>query len=244
LLKNINRNLNVLQFISNSDFSVNLEKLLSLIDKTSENSIVVAPEVCLTGFAYDRFDEAAKFSSVATKRILNHLGKRIVILTMIEKIEGKFYNVAKVFYNGAVLYEQKKVHLFVIGDERKYFSAGDESDITLFEIEGIKIGVLICFELRFKYLWSRLEGADLITVPAMWGKPRAEQFAALSKALAIMNQCYVAAADSANDDMASKSAVIDPFGEVLLDDSLELIEGSFLSEQIEKMRRYVNVGLS
>lgn len=243
MLKNIKRDLNVLQFRTETNFHLNLEKLISSIKASSNDAIVVAPEVCLTGFSYERFEEAAEFSITSVKAILDVLDKRVVILTMIEKIGNSFFNVAKVFSDGKIIYEQKKVHLFVIGDERKYFTKGDESEISIFEVDGIKVGILICFELRFKTLWQKLEGCDLICIPAMWGKPRAMQFAVLSNALAVMNQCFVAAADSSNDDMASKSSIVNPFGEVTMDDDLECIKSEFLGQSIKKMRRYVNVGL-
>jgi len=242
-LENIKRELNVLQFKTEEDFSTNLEKLILLINSTNHNAIVVAPEVCLTGFAYSNFDNAAEFSKEASKAIIETLENRILILTMIEKINGNFYNIAKVFHNGKIIQEKRKSKLFVIGDERKFFTSGDENDINIFEVDGIKIGILICFELRFKELWKQLEGADLICVPAMWGKPRAKQFAILTNALAVMNQCYVAASDSANEDMAKNSSIIDSFGDVVLNNNLEKISGEFSYERIKKMRRYVNVGL-
>jgi len=244
LLKNIKRELNVLQFKTESDFYINLDKFISLIEATQEDAIVVAPEVCLTGFAYERFDEAAEFSAIAMKKIFEVLNNRVIILTMIEKIDGSFFNIAKVFSAGKIIHEQKKARLFVIGDERKYFTQGDESEISIFEVDGIKVGILICFELRFKNLWQRLEGCDLICIPAMWGKPRATQFAVLSNALAVMNQCFVAASDSSNDDMARKSSIVNPFGEVTINDELESISAEFSTETVKKMRRYVNVGLS
>jgi len=244
LLKNIKRELNVLQFKTESDFYFNLEKFISLIEATVDDAIVVAPEVCLTGFAYERFEEAAEFSTIAMEKIFEVLNSRVIILTIIEKIDASFFNIAKVFRGGKIIHEQKKAHLFVIGDERKYFTQGDESEISIFEVDGIKIGILICFELRFKNLWQKLEGSDLICIPAMWGKPRATQFAVLANALAIMNQCFVAASDSANDDMARKSSIVNPFGEVIINDDFETISAEFSSESIKKMRRYVNVELS
>jgi len=243
LLKNIKRELNVLQFKTESDFYFNLYKFISLIEATQEDAIVIAPEVCLTGFAYERFEEAAEFTAIAMKKIFEVLNNRVIILTMIEKIDGHFFNTAKVFNSGNIIYEQKKARLFVIGDERRYFTQGDESEISIFEVDGIKVGILICFELRFKNLWQKLEGSDLICIPAMWGKPRATQFAVLSNALAVVNQCFVAASDSANDDMARKSSIVNPFGEVIINDDLESISADFSSDSIKKMRRYINVGL-
>jgi predicted amidohydrolase len=77
----------------------------------------------------------------------------------------------------------------------------------------------------------------------MWGKNRKEHFETLTKALAITNQCYVIASDSANEDMAKGSGIITPFGEEFRDDKSELITQKFDKTLITKMRRYLNIGI-
>lgn len=76
------------------------------------------------------------------------------------------------------------------------------------------------------------------------GKIRKEHFETLTKALAIINQCYVIASDSANDDMAKGSGIITPFGEELRDDNSESITKKFDRTLITKMRRYLNIGIN
>ncbi|WP_281951825.1 carbon-nitrogen hydrolase family protein [Nitrosophilus kaiyonis] len=237
------KNLCSLQFKTSENFEKNLLVLKNLIKSTPKNSIIVAPEVCLTGFAYDRFDEAANFSKQAIKEILPLTDNKIVTFTTIEKKEDGFYNIAKVIYKKEIVYEQPKVKLFKFGGETEYFEAGSLDDIKIFEIDGIKFGLLICFELRFLEIWQRLKGADIILVPAMWGKLRKKHFEQFTEALAVMNQCFVIASDSANDDMAKSSAIISPFGEVFRDDRLvKLCKNCDLNE-IRKMRRYMDIGL-
>jgi len=58
-----------------------------------------------------------------------------------------------------------------------------------------------------------------------------------------MNQCFVIAANSANDDMAKSSAIITPFGEVFRDDRKVLICKTCDLNEIKKMRRYMDIGL-
>jgi predicted amidohydrolase len=136
-----------------------------------------------------------------------------------------------------------KVKLFTIGDETKEFKSGDIEEISIFEVGGVRFGAFICFELRFIDIWDRLRGVDIIMIPAMWGKPRKQHFEALTNSLAIINQCYVVASDSANDDMASSSSITSPFGDSNIDDSLEIIQMDFDNKEIKKMRRYLDVGL-
>ncbi len=161
----------------------------------------------------------------------------------VSKINEKFYNVAKVLYRGKVVYEQPKVKLFKFGGETDYFSSGRMDDIEIFEIDGLKIGLLICFELRFLEIWQKLKGADIILVPAMWGKLRKRHFEQFTETLALMNQCFLVASDSANDDMAKSSAIIDPFGVPYRDDRKALLCKECDLGDIKKMRRYMDIGL-
>ncbi|SMC08708.1 carbon-nitrogen hydrolase family protein [Nitratiruptor tergarcus] len=223
------------------DFEKNLKTLKKLIQKSGD--IVVAPEVVLTGFAYDRFEEAASFGQRALEELLPLSQERIVCYTQIEKRDGKFYNIAKVLYKEEVVYEQPKVKLFKFGGETDYFSAGNIEQINLFEIEGRKFGLLICFELRFIEIWQRLKGADIILVPAMWGSLRKRHFEQFTETLALMHQCFVIASNSANEDMAKSSAIINPFGVAFRDDRKRLLNKEVDLNDIKKMRRYMDIGL-
>lgn len=231
------------QFESTNNFKENLHRLKKLLLNTPEESISVAPEVCFTNFAYDRFEEAAKFSKDVLNEILPLTKNRLFAFTIIEKIGKKFYNVAKVFYNQKIIYSQPKVKLFKFGGETKYFEPGNLKDIKLFEIDGLKIGLLICFELRFIEVWQKLRGADIILIPAMWGKLRKSHFEKLTDALALMNQCFVIASDSSNKDMAKSSAIVDPFGNAYRDDRKKLLLKECNLNKIKKMRKYMDIGL-
>ncbi len=43
--------------------------------------------------------------------------------------------------------------------------------------------------------------------------------------------------------MAKSSAVISPFGDVVIDDDKNCISARFFTKEIDKMRRYLDVGL-
>lgn len=233
-----------LQFETTNDFHGNLAKLKALILKTPENSVAVAPEVCLSGFCYDRLDEASAFSRLATEELLLLSQNRTFALTMIEEQKGGIYNVAKVFSKGRIIHERAKVKLFKFGGEDRYFRAGNEDEVAIFEADGLKFALIVCFELRFIELWRRIQGADIILVPSMWGVARKSHFESLSSSLALLHQAFVIAANSANFDMAKGSAIVDPFGEAFRDDSRELLFVQADLSKIRKMRRYMDVGLN
>lgn len=236
------RRLCTLCFETQESYETNLETLLHTIQQCEPESIILASEVCLTGFDYKNFDTAATFSAKALETLCSQCSSCTLILTVIEKEDDAYYNCAKVIDHGKIVHEQRKSLLFGLGEEDRYFTAGNENDIAWFDLEGIRIGILICFELRFKRLWQQLEGADIIVVPARWGKIRAQNFQSLTNALAIMNQCYVMASDASNEDATGLSGIITPFGEEHRN-STHLLCHPFERQSITKMRRYLDIGI-
>ena len=232
-----------LQLKTSKKFDKNLSVLIKQIELAQKDSFILAPELFLTGYSYDRLDEAVTITKKAIK-ILKFLSyEKIIALSMTTKKNENYFNTLHIFYNGKIVHTQSKAKLFVLNDERKYFIAGEEKDIKIININGLKIATLICFELRYIELWQKLQGADIILVPAMWGKLRKENFETLTQALAVANQCYVVASNSANKDMAKSSAIISPFGKMLKNDNKKVISNQYDEKEIKKMRRYLNIGI-
>jgi predicted amidohydrolase len=225
------------------DYNTNLETLISLADGCEEGSIVVAPEVCLTSYDYDNFDAVLEFAGVANKALKEASKNKTIILTMIEKKDSEVFNFAKIFHKGEIVFERSKAKLFKFGDEHKHMSEGSDDNVKIIELDGVKIGILICFELRFKDYWQRLEGCDVIAIPAWWGVLRRENFKTLTQALAVMNQCYVVASDSLNEECTKMSGIITPMGEVQRNGNKPCLSVPYSKKEIDKMRRYMDVGI-
>ncbi|OQX73799.1 MAG: hypothetical protein B6D59_04700 [Campylobacteraceae bacterium 4484_4] len=225
------------------DFSGNLQRLLEHLERQNEGSIIVAPELVLSNFSFDRLNRAADFTEEAMPKLLKATRKKTLCFTAITRAEGGFYNEALLLHDGRIFHRQPKVKLFRFGDEHRYYLPGDEEKIKIVEIEGLRFAILICFEIRFCQFWERIKGADIIMIPALWGELRKSQFEAITRALAIMNQAFVIAANSANDDMAKSSGIITPFGEERRDDTAERIGLEADLREIRKMRRYMDIGL-
>ena len=228
-----------LQLPSHKRYQENLDTLLSHLKAHQDKDIIIAPEVFLTSFDYEHMATAAKFSANALKTLKKEVGDQIVVCTLILEEGERFFNQAVVIHKHKIVHRQEKVKLFKLGDEDLYFSAGRKKKIKPFEIEGVKYAILLCFELRFKELWAQIEGADVVIIPSRWGKPRKTHLEVLSRALAVMNQCYVIVSNSSDEDMASSSSIISPTGDVIMNDKLEAIEGSIDFREIKKMRRYI-----
>jgi len=225
------------------DYNTNLQTLLKLVDECKDKSLIVAPEVCLTSYDYDNFDEVLEFANIANEALEKASKDKIIIMTMIEKRDDKVYNFAKIFHNGEVVYERAKARLFRFGDEHKYMDEGSDEDLKIVEVDGIKIGVLICFELRFKDFWQKLEGCDVIAVPSWWGVLRTEHFKTITKALALINQCYVVASDSLNEECTKMSGIITPMGEAQRNENKPCLEMPYSKKEIKTMRKYMDVGI-
>ncbi|MBD3841813.1 MAG: carbon-nitrogen hydrolase family protein [Campylobacterales bacterium] len=236
-------NVAVLQLKTSDNFQINLLNLILKIKSFDQPTFILAPELTLTGYAYNRLDDATDLTNEAIKKLKPLSHNHTIALTMTTKHNDQFYNTLHIFHKGQIIHTQSKHQLFVLNDERVYFSPGKLDDIKIIDIDGVKVASLICFELRFVDLWKRIQGADIVLVPAMWGVKRKQNFETLTKGLAVLNQCFVLASDSANDDMAKSSGIIEPFGEEYRDDNLEILEKTLDLKQIKTMRRYMQVGI-
>ncbi len=229
-----------LQTKTKPTYRENLDELIAYI-KNSPAHLIVAPELMLTNFDYENFEEAAKFYDVAIEELLSVAPEKIVVLTMTKREEKHFVNQALVLHKKQIVHQQNKYKLFKLGNEEQYFHAGEKEDVVKFEIDAVNYALLICFELRFKELWKQVEGADIVIIPARWGKPRKKHLEVLSQALAIMNQTFVVVSNSADDDMASSSAIISPWGEVVMNDELEAIEKMIDLKELKRVRRMITM---
>ncbi len=235
--------LTALQTKTTQDFKLNYKKIKELINSCEEGSFILAPELCLTGFCYDRMDEASDFTEKIKKKIQKLSENKTIAITFIEKEDLDYYNTLYIFHKKKIVHIQSKHKLFPLGDEPANFSSGKLDNMEIIHIEGLKVAALICFEIRFPQYWTKVKGADLIINPSMWGEKRKLHFETMTKALAIANQCYVLTANSANKGMAKGSGIIDPWGEETRDDKKEIISLDLNISKIKEVRNYIDIGL-
>ncbi|WP_162165404.1 carbon-nitrogen hydrolase family protein [Campylobacter fetus] len=179
-------------------------EFLNLVKDIKPGELVLASELCVSG--YENLGDEFENELIANlKNVL--LAGAFLGFTHFRGGFNEF-----VLLNGdKEIHKQKKAILFTPNLEQDKFKAGKVEDINLFEICGVKIGVLICFELRFTELWEKLKGADIILVPSLWGKERKRHFEVLCEALALQNRCYVIAC---SDRDLKFGAVFKPNGEI------------------------------
>lgn len=141
---------------------------------------------------------------------------------------GLVYNTSFVFNpDGSMIARHRKVHLFDVDldtglsfKESDLIAPGDE--ITLFDTPFGKVGVLICYDIRFpEFLTAMvLEGATMVVVPAAFNTTTGPaHWEILFRARAVDNQVYiVGAAPAYNPDIKyncyGHSILVDPWGRI------------------------------
>ena len=83
-------NLISLQMKTCENFETNLENLKNLILSCKNESLILAPELALVGFTYDKMEEASIFSIKAIDDIKELSENKIIAITTIIKEDDKF----------------------------------------------------------------------------------------------------------------------------------------------------------
>jgi predicted amidohydrolase len=180
---------------------------------------IVFPELFDIGFDKEDYPKAGPGVPGPTSVFLERVAKKYasyVVGTGLEKANATFYNTLAVASpSGKTFVTYRKIHPFQT--ERAVFKGGDRT--VLFDAEGIKVGVEICYDIRFPELTRRiaLEGAQLVLVPGAFPDPRSAHWDTLLAARAIENQLYVAAANRVGRGFDGKtyfghSQTVDPWG--------------------------------
>ncbi|MFJ7934190.1 carbon-nitrogen family hydrolase [Sporosarcina sp. NPDC096371] len=208
--------------------SENRGKVKEWVEKTMESispDILVLPEMWTTGYNLAVLEEVAEENGQDTVPFLAELAKRfnvnIIGGSVANKKNDRIYNSSFVVNRlGELIYEYDKIHLVPMLDEHLYLEGGKKK-VRVFELDGVKMGVIICYDLRFPELSRELalQGAEVLHVVAEWPTARKEHWHALQKARAIENQMFVVSCNSVgeynNVEYAGMSMIIDPWGSEL-----------------------------
>ncbi|HIU37393.1 MAG TPA: carbon-nitrogen hydrolase family protein [Candidatus Aphodousia faecigallinarum] len=147
--------------------------------------------------------------------------------------------------NGEVAARYDKIHLFQFerGQERYHedqiTQAGKEvRSVNIETWEGVwKVGLSVCFDLRFPELFRKLDTPDIITLPAAFTTFTGRtHWDTLVRARAIENQCYVLACAQGGEHESGRQTwghtmLIDPWGTTVAE--LSQGEGVLLAEVYE-----------
>jgi Predicted amidohydrolase len=175
------------------------EKKLQSLRGTTE--IAVLPEMFSTGFSMQS-SELAEPNSGITVTVLKQWASQFQMAicgSYIATDNGCFYNRAFFLTPEGEEFFYDKRHLFRMGREAEYFSAGNKR--TVISYLGWNICLLICYDLRFP-VWSRNinNEYDLLIYVANWPASRRLAWDTLLRARALENQCYVCGVNRVGTD--------------------------------------------
>lgn len=184
------------------DVAGNLKRLHHVAHEAGDADLLVLPEMFLTGYnigaeAVGALAEAQDGPAAQTIAELARNAGLAILYGYPERAEyGQIYNsVQLIDATGQRRCNYRKTHLFGDLDHSMFSAGGDEFPIV--ELNGWKLGLLICYDLEFPENTRRLAlaGAELILVPTANMVPFDFVADVTVRARAFENQCYVAYAN-------------------------------------------------
>ncbi len=185
------------------NLAANVESVRHRLQIAAENgaSLIVFPECALSGYCFDSREEASQASIVLDpqnpylKPIIDDCSRLNVhaIIGLLERDGDRVFNSAVTLGPLGILGNYRKLHLPFLGVDR-FVDPGD-LPLEVFEVQGIRVGVHICYDGGFPELARSfaLKGADLVVLPTCW-PPAADIFANhVLIARALENQIYMLA---------------------------------------------------
>lgn len=235
----VTANIGLVQLCASDDPAYNLERTTTLIRKAADQGagVVMTPE--MTGIFQlgkdallaKTFDEESDPALAAYLALAKELGIWLLIGSLAIKIgTEKLANRSYLISPSGIEARYDKIHMFDVdlpsGEsyrESSTYQAG-ENLVTAKTPFGV-LGLSICYDLRFAYLFRALAkaGAQIITVPSGFTKVTGEaHWHTLLRARAIETGCFILAPAQAGmhtngRETYGHTLAVDPWGEVLLD---------------------------
>jgi len=205
------------------DKQENLGRILTLIGESGAQ-LDVFPEYCMglpegglgRGFVQEN---AEPIEGEFVTKIAGATRQRnsAAVFTVFLKEGDAVANAAVLVKAGRVECVYRKIHLFDAFGYRESDMFAPGSALAIAEIGPFKVGLAVCFDLRFPEIFRIMarKGVDLFIVPAGWyaGDHKVEQWQALTSARAHENVSFLAAADQAGPAFAGHSVAVSPLAE-------------------------------
>ncbi len=238
----------------------NVQRAISFLEeaKKQHTDIAILPEMFCCPYATENFPIYAEAQQGETWQALSQAAKQydmyVVGGSMPEKGENNaIYNTSYVFdRQGNQIAKHRKMHLFDIDvtggqcfKESDTLTAGKE--ITVFDTEFGKIGLCICYDIRFPELCRimALQGAKIILAPAAFNMTTGPaHWEILFRTRALDNQVYTIGVAPARDVKGSyvsysNSIVASPWGEIVtkLEEKEEIAFCDMDLQKVDKIRQ-------
>lgn len=227
----------VVQMNSGDDKRANIDAALAGIERAAATGarLVALPEVwTYLGPISGNAAAAETIPGPLTDELAARARELGIVLhcgSFFERIEGepRLFNTSVVFGpDGHELARYRKIHLFdvdIASDTayRESATIAPGEDIVTFDLDGVTVGLAICYDIRFPELFRilALRGADVIVLPSAFtmatGKDHWEP---LIRARAIENAVYMVAPGQVGQHPPGlwchgRSMVVDPWGVIV-----------------------------
>jgi len=189
-------------------------------------ALTVLPECYLTGYVTGSREQTLAIAIAPDGPeiqllvdVCQELGMHAIV-GFLERAGTQAFNSVSVLGPAGVIGVYRKQHLPAVGADR-FVAASEETEPQIFDTEVGRIGIAICYEIRFPEVMRTLalEGADLIALPTNWpvhSDMLADHF---SRVRAAENVVYLVVANRGDSeegvDFLGASQIVDPFGQVL-----------------------------
>lgn len=217
----------VAQFSAGTDKAANLAAMDGLLAAAGGADLVVFPEYSMhatraldDGVLASAEPVDGPYAAEVAKLAAAH--RAHVLYGMNEALPGDERRVSNTLLligpDGELRGTYRKVHLFdAFGFvESDRVRPGDPGQLLTFDVGGLTVGAMTCYDLRFPELARRLvdAGAGLLVVPAQWapGPQKEDHWRLLARARAVENTAYLAAAGQCAPTGAGNSLIVDPMG--------------------------------
>ena len=216
------------QLRSGPDVAANLTAIAGLVEEAAGHGarMVVLPEYAtyLKKAVDETFPQVAEPLDGPVDTELGRLAALHGVAVVAGTVEasgtpGRAHNTLVVHdAAGRRVVSYRKIHLFDAQGyaESRFIQAAAEPTPVVFDLEGLRFGLLTCYDLRFPELARSLAdvGAQVLLSCAAWvpGEHKLRQWQALSTARAIENGAYVVGSCQAEPISIGHSLVVDPMG--------------------------------
>ncbi len=248
------------QMVSTPDVEENIATARRLVGQAagSGSGLVVLPEYWpIMGRAdTDKVAVAEQLGSGIIQRTMAELAREHGVwlfggtLPLVSGEAGKVLNTTLVFDPaGEQVSRYDKIHLFGFANESESYDEARTivpgKHVGTVATDAGKVGMAICYDLRFPELFRAMGPVDLIVVPAAFTYTTgAAHWDTLLRARAIENQCYVLASAQGGTHVNGRrtwghSQLIDPWGEVraIIEEGEGVVGGLIDHELIASVRQ-------
>lgn len=240
--------------VEEKNYKHNCEHGLELLRAVKENTdIAVLPEVWTTGYSLGALKkEAEKEGSKLLAQIADIAREKNMTIVAgsvpFRREDNKVYNTTFVFdKTGEIIADYDKIHMFSLYNEEKYFKPGNKR--TLFQVQGVNMGLSICYDVRFPELFRAMaiNGAQIVFLPCEWPTVRGHAYRLLTQARAIESQLYMCSVNCTgkfkDDQFYGHSMLVSPTGEIIVEGESEeaIFYGKIDVHAVEKARSSMSV---